>query len=1443
MVNQPRHTENLSDEQKEELLEDYPEDIIERYRPSLWVLAHLAFQGLTDNNTGLTLDWSLQEQVLRSLQMKIVDYKKAILPLGLLKTVCETSEDTTKAPRYFMHLTFQEFFAALYLVWSLAEYGQATSKDRKQALNFLKNEKYTPRYQVIFWFAAGLVRHATWFNNDDTIQQTALTNLWDKGFLSEPQDITGLGQFHLLAHAFEEGGEPTSLSTSSQDNPINTAWTFIKDTINKTLNDKISDTKNSRLLEPLFATLTVCPHLSNNHAQILVEDLQHEDWNVRSSALYALAQLNVTDPHILQRIVERLTDDVSDVRNNALYALAQLNVTDTHILQRIAERLTDDEWYIRRSTINTLAQLNGTDPHILQRITERLTDDNEYVRQSAINALAQLNVTDTHILQRIAQRLTDDDEDVRDSAIHALAQLNVTDPHTLQRIAERLTDDNEYVRDSAIDALAQLNVTDPHILQRIAEYLKHDDWNVHQSAIDALVRLRVTDAHILQRIIERLTDDKWNVRKSATDALAQLNVTDPHILQHIAERLTDDDWYVRKSAINALAQLNVTDIHILQRIAEYLKHKKKKVRTSAINALAELNVTDPHILQRIIERLTDDKWNLRKSATDALAQLNVTDIHILQRIAERLTDDKWRVRRSAINALAQLQVTDSHILQRIAERLADDDWFIRDSAINALAQLNVTDPHILQRIAERLTDDYKHVRKSAIKALAKLNVTDPHILQRIAERLTDDKWRVRKSAIDVLVQLNLTDPHILQRIAERLTDDNEYVRESAIKVLAQLHVTDLHTIQRIAERLTDDDWFVRDSAINALAKLNVTDAHILQLIADYLQHENPKVRKSAIKALAKLHVTDIHILQRIAERLTDDEVDVRKSAVETLNCLQAHLTMKCWLPLWDKRLTNHSKGALSAITAHHLMVAWIDKHFSTQTNCYLASNASLLKISRLFAKWIFNWLQLPLLIDENQHTLNMITNESADKLTIPFPHHPLGQTAFKQCQQALKLESLIHPTIPFPEHTQHLKPEHRFNALQQHLEHYLTTNEDFDFDYVLQNILYTYASLFEQKPELWQDIINLVLKHPANHLFTKNPILHHIYKTTPMQTLMKARSKSVFDLIFKYEYRNIAQLDKAIQHYEQAVMADSNYSESHHNLASLYLTKAYSVSADEAPQYCELAKYSFNQTLKLNPTPELYAKYGQFLYIQQRYEKALPLLTQAIKTTPSVTKINLSYHSLELPTLDTTLQTWLKNHGKLKVNSAQLAYYLKYRCYEALGQTQQQAAWLNQWAEWLNTSSNKDSESWSDSSSDSSGEDKFSISQNLLITCQNEQAATPIHTSVHSNTNKTNDESPTHSQTQLLENQPSKTEESLTKTQPALQKTTATSSAEADNYQHRKASGPSDILFKHPVNSLNTHPLTSTSTTSLALTTPSHNTTLDNEGNTTQNADTLNSAP
>ena len=1320
MVYQPRHNQTLSAEQQEELLEDYPEEIIERYRASLWVLAHLAFRGLTDNKAGLTLDWSLQQQVLRSLRIKIVDYKKAILPLGLLKTIRESSEETIKAPRYFMHLTFQEFFAALYLVWSLAQVGKATQQDKDQALNFLKNDKYTPRYQVIFWFAAGLVRDATWFHNDNAIQQTAFTTLWHQGFLGVPQDITGFGQFDLLSHAFEEGGIPGTSSPSSQDNPINTAWTLLKNTIDKTLVGSVNDKNNKRLWESLFTTLAACPHLRHDHAQALTKYIQDDKWRVRKNALEALTKLNVTNPNILQHIAQRLTDCHKDVRRIALDALVQLNVTD---------------------------------PNTLQQIAKCLTDDHKDIRQCVLNTLAQLKVTDSKIHQHIVERLTDDHKDVRRIALDALVQLNVTDPNTHLQIAEYLTDDKQYVRLNATRALAQLKIIDPKILQQIDQRLTNTKCSVRLNALNTLAQLKITDPKLLQHISEHLADDRWSIRQSALKTLAKLKITNSNIHKKIAERLSDDHKSVRQCALSTLAKFKITDPNILQQIAQRLTHRDKGVRQRALEALAQLKITDPKLLQQVAERLTDDHKDVRQRALEALAYLNMNGPKFLQQIAQRLIDNHKDVRRSALNTLAKLKVTDLKLLQQIAERLIDKDKLVRRSALSALAQLKVTDPKLLQQITERLIDKDELVRRSALSALAQLKVTDPNIHQHIAERLTDKDGYVRQSSLNTLAQLKITHPNILQQIAACLTDDNKNVRQRALDTLAKLKITNPNILQQIAACLTNDHWQVRRSALNALAQLKVT-------------------------------VPNIH--HQIAERLTDDYWQVRKSSVNALNRLQSHLTIECWLPVWDKLLPNDSKEALSATTIQRIMTIWIKEHLNTETNNPLASSSSLLKISRLFAIWIFDVLQVPLVIDENQCTLNMITAESADKVLITFPHHQLGQTAFKRCKQALTLQALIHPFAPFPEPTHILNPEHRLNALRLSLKDYFDTKEGFDFDYVLHNILHTYAALFEQKPQLWRSTLDLILKHPTNQLLTKHPILHHIYLTTPIQTLLKKRHKSIDHYLStadKYYYE--AKLDKAIYQYEKTVMLDPNDYRPYHNLACCYHVKTHT-TPDEAPQYCKLAEYSFNLALERNPRPQFYAEYGQFLYLQKHYEKALELLTQAIVTTLHFTELNLGYNSLELLTLDDTLQAWVQNHKILKINSAHLAYYLKYRCYEALGQTQQQITWHNQWATWL-----------------ASLPGKHLISQHLLNTCQIAQPP-------------------------------------VTKNSIVLQDSC---NDEMDSDKEIQQVIALSLAFEQPVAGLNNNSSQQQSLPAPTPTRPSHEITSNNEENTSQNANTAHTPP
>ena len=306
-------------------------------------------------------------------------------------------------------------------------------------------------------------------------------------------------------------------------------------------------------------------------------------------------------------------------------------------------------------------------------------------------------------------------------------------------------------------------------------------------------------------------------------------------------------------------------------------------------------------------------------------------------------------------------------------------------------------------------------------------------------------------------------------------------------------------------------------------------------------------------------------------------------------------------------------------------------------------------------------------------------------------------------------------------------------------------------------------------------------------------------------------------------YLSQAELDKAIHHYEQAIALDNSYPEPYHNLACCYHTKAHT-TPHQATHCLQQAEHYFNQALKLKPTPGLHTEYGQFLYLQKRPDKALPLLTQAIAMTQEVIQTNLHYDLLELPTLDTTLQAWVQNHETLRINSAHLAYYLIYRCYEALELTQQQTAWLTQWSQWL-----------------TSLPGEHSVSHYLLTTCQHAQPTSTISSTAHQDSSDDEDDLLARAIALSLQENPPNTIEPTAPSLSPLQ--TDTLDVEMDSDEEMQQAIALSLSFVQPVASLNNTMPHQQALPSPTLSAPSSEITRDEENDTAQNSSTEGYAP
>ncbi|KAF9346416.1 hypothetical protein BGX26_002101, partial [Mortierella sp. AD094] len=167
-------------------------------------LGFLALKGMQD-------DYQIEfdEEKLRDAIDKLDQHRgkadKDILPLQLLDTLNQTSflhtadsdKDDSKQEWHFLHLTFQEYFAATWLARHLQaiQLGSTNKSvlemNAKETTDFVISNKYNPQYEIVWWMVAG------------QLKEKALKLFFDL-LQGEPPELIGGRHQRLLAGCLKE---------------------------------------------------------------------------------------------------------------------------------------------------------------------------------------------------------------------------------------------------------------------------------------------------------------------------------------------------------------------------------------------------------------------------------------------------------------------------------------------------------------------------------------------------------------------------------------------------------------------------------------------------------------------------------------------------------------------------------------------------------------------------------------------------------------------------------------------------------------------------------------------------------------------------------------------------------------------------------------------------------------------------------------------------------------------------------------------------------------------------------------------------------------------------------------------------------------------------------------------------------------------------------------
>lgn len=729
------------------------------------LLEVLAFNGMYNAIIDFEPDHrdALSEQYTPTDTGPFID--ETLARLSFLRTSNPSSKDRTY---HFLHLTFQEYFAARYFVrqWMKKEplKCQVLSNGKSKEIlpaKFIGMQKYNARYDILWRFVAGLLL-------DQDEDQLCY---FFKTIADEPRDLLGPAHQRLLMHCFSE--LPLSYPLKHlQAEMVERCrkWALYEYKLLEEMQLCRETEFPDEALDEMFAT---------EPDQVKIGILQ---------ALHGRSQLSLG---LRERIADILRDANSDVQKAAAEVLGKQPSLPDNILEALMSRLEDADSSVSSAAAKALGNQSYLPYNIRQDLASRLEDGESGVRAGAARALGNQSSLPENILRALVDRLSDK-TGVRFAAALALSKQSSLPDHILKLVVFRSV--NTQTGRAAIEVLGKRCSLPDSIFQFLVSRLDHESWRVRTSAAEVLGKRPSLPDNIIQVLVSRLVEDTDRGVQSATiKALGnQSSLPDQTIQALVSQVKGCKSSRIRRTTAEALGKQSSLSHKILdntlQALVALLEDTDLGVRINAAEALGKRASLPDNIIQVLVSRLVEDTHAVaRSAAAEALGNQSCLPDHAIQALVSQMKDRKSsHIRRAAVEALGKQSSLPDNILDNILHALValleDTDLSVRITAIEALSNKSPLTDNILQALLSQLEDAESGVRRAAVKALGKQRSLSNNIIQALVSRLENaDLYLYRRR------QATYTD---LQVETILLKNDSFY------SILPCLHGHTLRTIYR-----------------------------------------------------------------------------------------------------------------------------------------------------------------------------------------------------------------------------------------------------------------------------------------------------------------------------------------------------------------------------------------------------------------------------------------------------------------------------------------------------------------------------------------------------------------------------------------------------------------------------------------------------------------------
>ncbi|RAH39858.1 uncharacterized protein BO95DRAFT_489014 [Aspergillus brunneoviolaceus CBS 621.78] len=703
----------IRDDQGHRLTEGAVEDIhqldIENYvAKEINLIEGLAFHGLAND----TIEFQEEDRASICRLLKRHEEELPRMSERVLRKVSflRTSEDNAHNSRHsfhFLHLTFQEYFAARYFVrhWIRDKPLPCYCLTRKDPPTipprlFLQTEKYNAHYN----------------NSGASLWPKASNGELVRGifqqFEAEPRDLVGAAHQSLIMHCLSE------LAVGSSDSAIPAIISQFEDNLlqwellkckSHLVPPLISDPEcPARVIVALFS-----PEYEQYH-ELVLETLQSGKRELPVEALRSTVRLLEQSNRVQVRplATEVLTQSQGPIPQDIEYILVRiLRNNRVEMRKAVAEGLLRGR-YLSESTVHDIALLLEHCESDLRHTLMRATAPVKHLPERIVEALLQfINdeqfIGESNAISCLSAFLEDERTLIRYRAARALEVKNTVLPcWVYQGLVNLLADNADYVRRAAYDSLC--------CQQSLPEQILHTSIPLLSVEAKSENRLGNENAHNISTIFGNQTVLPDGVRQSvgrllkarsfytrlvAGWALApQIGLVDA-MMGDIALLLEQDNLPLRKITINKL----LGPKHFRDRLLRFLRVKLKSPDVDPLPIASLLlvrhSVLPDQVLQGLHALLMGADSRMRDYASWALLRQRHLSWEMLRLLLYTLVNHEENHPTAATKVLAKQECVPNDIIAALVLLLKHVRPVLRIQAAFVLVQQPRLEENILHDLA------------------------------------------------------------------------------------------------------------------------------------------------------------------------------------------------------------------------------------------------------------------------------------------------------------------------------------------------------------------------------------------------------------------------------------------------------------------------------------------------------------------------------------------------------------------------------------------------------------------------------------------------------------------------------------------------------------------------------------------------------------------------